>query len=275
MNKTNIEWTNFTSNPLKYRRKSDGKVVWACVKKSTGCSRCYAEAIALRFERGKLFNAKNMEELEPFLDEKELRSMRTYKPASGKRCFVGDMTDIFGEWVPDNLLDELFSSVLEIRTDVTWQLLTKRAERMRKYLYCRWGHDGRTKYRNIHIGVSVEDQAKADERVTNLLRTPATVRFLSCEPLLGPVNLERFLQFDPFHDNYKMTFGMNEWRGVDLVIVGGESGHGARPMNPDWARSIRDQCKEADNVSFFMKQMSGRAEIPEDLFIREFAEEIR
>ena len=274
MNKTNIEWTDFSANPVKYR-DSTGKNVWGCIKTSPGCSHCYSETIANRFGRGEAFTASNMTGLRPFLDAEELHKMRTYKPVSGKRCFVGDMTDIFGEWVPDNLLDELFSSVLEIRTDVTWQLVTKRAERMRKYFSWRRGYDGRTKYCNIHIGVSVEDQARANERIPILLRTPSAVHFLSCEPLLGPVNLERFLQLNSFRDNYKKTFGMNEWRGVDLVIVGGESGHSARPMNPDWARSIRDQCKAADNVSFFMKQMSGRAEIPEDLFIREFAEEIR
>lgn len=94
MNRTGIEWTNLSANPLKYRRKSDGQVAWACVKTSPGCAHCYSEALALRFERGKVFNAKNMEELEPFLDEKELYKMLTCRSVGGQkvdgaRCFIG------------------------------------------------------------------------------------------------------------------------------------------------------------------------------------------
>jgi protein gp37 len=139
MQKTAIGWTDFSANPLKYRRKSDGKVVWGCVKTSPGCAHCYSEVLALRWDRGRLFNAKNMEELEPFLDETELRKMLTYKPASGKRCFPFDMTDLFGEWVPFELIDRVFAA-LAFRRDVTFQILTKRAGRMEEYL--RWdGHE--------------------------------------------------------------------------------------------------------------------------------------
>src|SRR5262249_34461457 len=104
---------------------------------SPGCAHCYSEALALRYDRGKLFNAANMEELEPFLDDDELRKMLTAKTVggrqvSGSRCFVGDMTDLFGEWVPDQLLDKLFA-VFALRRDVTWQVLTKRAKRMHRY----------------------------------------------------------------------------------------------------------------------------------------------
>src|SRR5262245_8975140 len=124
MQPTSIQWTDYTSNPIKYRRKSDGKTVWGCVKVSPGCAHCYAEAIALRFDRGKVFNAANMEELEPFTDEDELRTLLTSKKLSGKRVFVGDMTDVFGEWIPDKMLDRLFA-VFALRPDVTFQVLTK------------------------------------------------------------------------------------------------------------------------------------------------------
>lgn len=131
MNKTKIERTNFTANPLKYRT-ADGKVVWGCVHASEGCRHCYSEALAHRYGRGGPFTAATMAGLTPFMDEKELRSMLTYKPAAGKMCFVGDMTDIFGEWVPFELLDKLFA-VFALRPDVIWQILTKHPERMREY----------------------------------------------------------------------------------------------------------------------------------------------
>ena len=261
---TAIEWTatvnpdgtttpGYSANPLKYRRKSDGKVVWACVKTSPGCSACYAEAIALRYDRGALFNAANMEELEPFLDEAELRKMLTYKPASGKRCFVGDMTDLFGPWVPDEILDRLFA-VFACRRDVLWQVLTKRAERLLEYIHSRsksakfWKTAARKlgyslefegislvpfPLPNVHLGVSVESPAYLD-RIDHLRRTPAAVRFLSCEPLLADL-------------------GTLDLAGIHWVIAGGESGPRARPMHPAWVRSIRDQCQAA-GVPFFFKQ---------------------
>lgn len=237
MNRTDIEWTTFSANPIKYRRKSDGKVVWGCVKTSPGCAHCYSEAIALRFARGKLFNARNMEELEPFLDEAEMRTMALATtiagvPVSGSRCFVGDMTDIFGEWILDNLLNRLFSSVLEMRSNVTWQLLTKRAKRIRHYL------DHRIASRNIHVGVSVEDQERADERIPHLLKTPAAARFLSCEPLLEYLNLSAW-----FDDG-----------GIDWCVVGGESGPGSRQCHVSWIRSIVRQCQTA-GVPVFVKQL--------------------
>lgn len=111
-----------------------------------------------------------------------------------------------------------------------------------------WIEDG---YPGLWLGVSVEDQTRADERIPLLLDTPAAVRFISAEPLLGPVDLAAWLP----HLNW--------------IIVGGESGPGARPMNPDWARHLRDDCRAA-GVAFFMKQMSKKAPIPDDLFIREW-----
>lgn len=99
MQKSPIQWTNFTSNPLKYKYLTGS--VWACIHASIGCLKCYAERLNLRYHGGRLFNVANMKEVTPFVDEKELHSILTYKPASGKMCFLGDMTDIFGD---ENLL---------------------------------------------------------------------------------------------------------------------------------------------------------------------------
>jgi protein gp37 len=258
VNKTPIEWTTFSANPIKYRDPS-GAVVWGCVHASPGCQHCYSEALAKRYGRGGPFNVQVMNTLTPFLDDAECHKMRTAKiiggvPVAGSRCFIGDMTDIFGEWVPDDLLNRLFSQTLEMRTDVTWQLLTKRAERMQRYLSWRWG-DGRIPSRHIHIGVSVEDQKRADERIPLLLQTPAAVRFISAEPLLAHVNLVQFMAANYISQGGRQWIGAG---GIGWVIVGGESGSGARPFDLAWARSIVEQCQSA-HVPVFVKQVGSKA----------------
>jgi protein gp37 len=217
MNRTPIEWTDFSANPLKFRAP-DGRVVWACEKLSPGCANCYAEDLSHRYggvRRAGDWNANTMATLTPFLDEFELREMLTARERRGKqvaggKVFVGDMTDIFGSWMPDALLDKLFA-VFALRPDVTWQILTKRAARMLNYfsLIGRKGSiaidahriaDARNISRpwwgdydadpwplpNVWLGVSVENQRFADERIPLLLQTPAAIRFISAEPLLGP-----------------------------------------------------------------------------------------
>ena len=170
----------------------------------------------------------------------------------------------------------------------TYQILTKRPQNALKFFG--WYQCPVTSYQwpfpNVHLGVTAENQATADERIPLLLQTPAAVRFVSCEPLLGPINLHQYLGLYQEADfvtvwayrgdeQIPMTRpGFPGWRkhdGLKLnwAIVGGESGPGARPMHPQWARDIRDQCLAAD-VSFFMKQMTKKAPIPDDLMIREF-----
>lgn len=246
-----IEWTDYTANPLKYR-DPDGNVVHACIHKSGGCLHCYAEALAGRWGRkGLPFTAENMKRLSPFLDPDELRRMLRHKPASGKKCFIGDMTDIFGEWVPDTLLNVLFSDVLEMRTDVQWQILTKRADRMQSYLAWRWG-EGRIPMRNIWIGVSVEDQKTADERIPLLLQTPASIRFVSYEPALGPVDFRNFFS--------RRFLGLPDpLNGIDWLIAGGESGPAARAFYIGWIESVKNQCAFA-KVPLFVKQMGSNAQ---------------
>jgi len=294
MQRTSIEWTNFTSNPLQYR-DPDGNVVHACIHKSGGCLHCYAETLARRWGRkGMPFTAENMKRLTPFLNENELHHMLTYKPASGKMCFVGDMTDLFGEWVPFELLDRLFA-VFALRQDVTWQVLTKRPERMREYFerdsmgammaedvllqkIANVGTLGHTwPLKNVWLGVSVEDQKTADARIPQLLQTPAAVRFVSYEPALGAVN---FTRLRPPNSTWYDCLEGREHCGpsvssghpkLDWIIVGGESGPKARPFNLQWARDVIAQCKAA-GVACFVKQLGAR---PFYKFERNVSEEQR
>jgi len=276
---TKIEWTDRATNPIRYRDAA-GRDVWACVKVSAGCKNCYAEATALRFEKGQAFSPQNMAKLTPYLRDKEVKELLSPKKTpAGSKVFVGDMTDVFGEWVTPDLIDGLFG-VFARRPDVVFQVLTKRPERMARHL-CGMGSDWEGRIRgtsqglpipfeqdvpwplpNVWLGTSVEDQAAADERIPHLLRVPAAVRFLSMEPLLGPVRIDELLV--PHGDAQAVICPLTgEWAPrepspvgdgvIHWVIVGGESGHGARPMHPMWARSLRDQCQAA-GVPFFFKQ---------------------
>lgn len=183
------------------------------------------------------------------------------------RVFCASLADVFEdrpELVPWRA--ELFG-LIEQTPSLDWLLLTKRPENVVETLPTKWRpHKWGRLPDNVWIGTSVEDQSAADARIPHLLRIPARVRFLSCEPLLGLVDLGL-----PFvSDNPYMTLNHVDW-----VIVGGESGRKARPMDAGWARSLRDQCK--GQAAFFMKQMGGTldkggdlSDIPEDLRIREF-----
>jgi protein gp37 len=311
VNITPIQWTTFSANPLKYR-KADGDVVWACEKCGPGCKNCYAERLSHRYggvRRAGKWNAATMATLTPFLDEAELRKMLTAKTiggtsVNGSRVFVGDMTDIFGEWVPDALLDQLFAVFAlcdGTRSGgrlVTFQVLTKRADRLQWYL-----SDPETPYRihsevvnrvikgwrpykgscdwhpitpwpspNVWVGVSVEDQKRADERIPLLLQTQAAVRFISAEPLIGPVNLYSVpspgghgLRVNPLNGGWDVPRNVpgehQQEPRLHWVIVGGESGAGARPFDIAWARSIVQQCRAA-GVACFVKQLGARPFTP-------------
>lgn len=277
MQKTEIAWTDYSSNPLQYRDK-DGNVVWACVHKSQGCFKCYSETLAKRYGRGGKFDVATMADLTPFLDEKEAHKILTYKPVSGKMCFLGDMTDIFGEWVFDRLIDRIFA-VMALRPDVTFQILTKRPDRMRDYFrpvgqvlrsdfiraqmfMIRDTHDS-TKLpplemplRNCWLGVSVENQEWADKRIPLLLKTPAAKRFVSYEPALEYVDFRYYLDG---HEEHGVVFGrpvgtcVSYTPPLDWLVVGGESGHGARPFNIQWARDVVRHC-QSEEVAVFVKQ---------------------
>lgn len=307
MHRTNIEWTDLAANPLQYRDKG-GKVVWACVKHSTGCAHCYAEALAQRYNRGGPFTTATVRDLTPFLAEEELYHILTAQkiggaPVAGKRCFLGDMTDVFGEWVSDELLDRLFAA-LAMRRDVTFQVLTKRADRMAAYFSTpdrkkriaaqvmplsemlarqRESHTARLKLdafseafagwgpiRNLWLGVSVENQSAADERIPQLLNTPAAVRFLSCEPLLSAVDLSWWFNEAVLNPD-DPTVQKLHW-----AIVGCESGPGRRATRAEWAESLAEQCRAA-GVACFVKQIEVGGKVcgdanqfPQQLRVREY-----
>ena len=217
--KTAIEWTDATWNP-----------VTGCTKISAGCDRCYAERIAERF-RGVAGH--------PFERgfDLTLRPERLDQPMSWRRprmIFVNSMSDLFHKRVPREFVDAVFETMERADWHV-FQILTKRSSRLRAYVNARYVH--RPAPAHIWMGVSVENGAKLS-RVRHLSDTAAHVRFLSLEPLIGPVN--------------NLDLG-----GIHWVIVGGESGPGARPMHLDWVRQIRNRCV-ASNVPFFFKQWGGR-----------------
>ena len=223
MNKTKIEWADAVWNP-----------VTGCTKVSEGCRNCYAEGIANRFWGERKFT--------------DVRCLpyRLKQPAKLKghqRVFVNSMSDIFHNRVEYEFIKDIWSVMLA-NPQHTFMILTKRADRMAETVDLLL-RDGFGVLPNIWMGVSVEDQKTADERIPLLLNTPAAVRFVSCEPLLENVNLRGWI--------YKNGMWVDGDRRVDWVIVGGESGTRARPMHPNWVRSIRDQCQEA-SVSFFFKQ---------------------
>lgn len=202
---------------------------------------------------------------------------------TGRRAsvFCGSMCDVFeGRLELDAPRRRLFDLVSET-TELDWLLLTKRPKSIEPILQRLYNTPGKVfedqeawddpiTLPNVWMGVTVENKEVADSRILSLLDMPVEFRFLSCEPLLGPLDL--------YNDKRDLIRGLGRFGqepvcpGIDGVIVGGESGPGARPMHPDWARSIRDQCAEA-GVPFFMKQMSGtrtqQLAIPYDLMIRQ------
>jgi protein gp37 len=265
-----IEWTDATWNPTV-----------GCSLVSPGCTNCYAMKLAGRLEamgnpiyRGHTTKTKSGH---VWNGKVSLSNWgQVIKPLTWRgprRIFVNSMSDIFHESLPDDAIDRVFA-VMALCPQHIFQVLTKRPARMRKYMNASDRRDAiqihiweiskhRTDYAcwplpNFWAGTSVEDQARADERIPELLATPAALRFLSIEPLLGPVDISPFL----FSVGACAIYDRDHW--IDWLIVGGESGPGARPMHPDWARALRDQCKAA-GVPFFFKQWGAWAPTrPED-----------
>jgi protein gp37 len=213
-----IEWTDATWNPVR-----------GCTKVSPGCKHCYAQVFAERwrgipnhpYEQG--FDLR-------LVPEKLLEPLSWPK---SRRIFVNSMSDLFHEGVPQRFLE----SSLEVMRLADWhiyQILTKRAHRMKELLN---GHAELAEQNHIWLGVSVENRRYGLPRIQQLRETPAAVRFLSIEPLLEDL-------------------GEVDLRGIDWVIVGGESGLGARPMEQDWVRNLQLQCSAA-GVPFFFKQWGG------------------
>ena len=311
--RTSIEWTDSSWTPIK-----------GCRRVSEGCRNCYAEIMAARFSKpgqwghglaeivGEPGNRDHRWTGAVRFDEAELtKPLRWRKP---RKVFVCSTSDLFAEGVPDEWIDRVFA-VMALAPQHTFQVLTKRPERMRRYMLgldcdgarrfnvlrhvetlsegVRWkgdpsggidGEDERMQMvdnatdwppRHVWLGASVEDQRRADERIPVLLDTPAAVRWISAEPLLGPLDLRiaqsswpwdppgppTFSTYDVLSGarHYRLTNGETFTRSnrggatLDWVVVGGESGPDARPMHPAWARSLRDQCAAA-GVPFHFKQ---------------------
>jgi protein gp37 len=304
-----IEWTDATWNPTR-----------GCSRVSTGCERCYAERMAARFSgTGQPYEGLAVMKSDGphgtgevrFIEEALNLPLRWRKP---KRIFVNSMSDLFHEKVPDAWIDRIFF-VMEAASQHTFQVLTKRPERMHVYandpdtprrirelIIASLGRAGAPlspgsrkmisehwPLENVWLGVSAEDQKTAGERIPLLLRTPAAVRWISAEPLLAPIDLNAITFGRVYMDGgwqparynllkpVTMFFDEGDVHlpGLDWVVVGGESSQGARPMHPDWARSVREQCQAA-GVPFFMKQICERGRkipyehFPEDLQVREY-----
>lgn len=251
---TKIEWSDATWNP-----------VTGCDEVSPGCDHCYAKTFAERWRGipGHYFENGFDVQLRP---DKLDQPMKWRKP---RKIFVNSMSDLFHKDVPDEYIARVFA-VMAATPQHTYQLLTKRHGRMRSLIGGLDGsphrlleattdeetastlYDSDWPLPNLWLGVSVEDQKRADLRIPALIDTPAAVRFLSCEPLLGPVDLGNVdcggcdLAAPCVLENGALV-------GIDWVIVGGESGRKARRMEADWARSIRDQCVSS-GVPYFFKQ---------------------
>ena len=271
--KSPIEWTDATWNPIV-----------GCDIVSPGCTNCYAMDMAARIEamsaglgrhthyegttrrvKGKAVWTGRLA-----LAPERIRSepLRWKRP---RMVFVNSMGDLFHEHVPDEWIDQVFA-IMALCPQHTFQVLTKRSARMREYvsslperramLACNSGLDWvEWPLSNVWLGVSAERQKEADERIPDLLATPAAIRFVSAEPLLGPIDFTdipwsadrpRYPETDDISDG-RSALHFVEGTRLDWIIVGGESGRDARPMHPDWARAIRDQC-EAAGVPFFFKQ---------------------
>jgi protein gp37 len=279
MQQTSIGWTDFSVNMLKYRDAA-GKSVWACVHASEGCRFCYSEALAKRWGRGEAFTAENMKSLTPYFDMNEANQVLKAKKISGKKVFVDDMSDLFGGWVPDGIIDQHFA-VFAMRPDVTFQILTKRAERMMRYLnrdiedrlddICHelpdaldetWHYPAEWPLPNVHVGVSVENQPNANERITLLCQIKNAVLWVSAEPLLGQIDLSNIRTNSPFHGGLDALTGIlhGEERAdlspINGIVIGGETGAGHREMPIDSALSLAAQAKES-GLSVYIKQDSG------------------
>jgi protein gp37 len=265
-----IEWTDATWNPIRARNLKTGRVGWHCEHATTGCEFCYSEGLNKWVGTGLAFKPGHRKDIELFLDEEMLTQPLLWKKP--RMIFVCSMTDLFADFVEDRWLDRMFSvmgACEEKGLGHTFQILTKRPARMLSWMQehghkswnsCRLGTEA-WPARNVWLGVSAERQDEANERIPLLLQTPAAIRFISAEPLLGHLDLAaivRETEHTAYYDNALTGFRSNGCGGehlakLDWVIAGGESGSKARSMHPDWARSLRDQCAAA-GVPFFFKQ---------------------
>lgn len=246
-----IEWTDHTFNP------------WiGCQKVSAGCDHCYAETQNnFRKWNGGTWgpHAPRKRTSAGYWKQPLLWALQARETGDRPRVFCASLADVFDNQAPDGARDDLWA-LIRSTPELDWLLLTKRPENIAKMLPADWGEG----YANVWLGTTVEDQANANRRVPLLLSIPAKVRFLSCEPLLGHVALHalnlhadrpsdalRGVQCVP--DDSPEGFHNEPMSKIDWVIAGGESGGDARPMDIEWARSLRDWCA-ASETPFMFKQ---------------------
>jgi len=273
-----IEWCDHTFSPW-----------WGCTKVSDGCKNCYAEGVAKRFGNDCWgVNGKRRMMSEAYWRQPLKWNREAEAAGVRRRVFCASMADVFEDRpeliAPRQRLFEL----IDATPNLDWLLLTKRPENIKRLWPFRF-YDEQFNWPNIWIGTSIENQEMADQRIPELLKVQAKVRFLSCEPLLGPVDLERWMHNSGYENQdevflchgcgasgtgkyFSVPTGGDDFDcqcsecgrpvedgvvdtigNIDWVIVGGESGSKARPMHPAWARSIRDQCMAA-GTPFLFKQ---------------------
>lgn len=242
MQATKIPWAKYSSNPLYAVDKETGRHGWYCTRVSDGCRNCYASRMNERLGTGHDYSAQNADKVEWRLRWGEFKDWQKRKTPS--RMFVCDMTDWMHEDVPFGFI----RAMLDATTRAPWHtymFLTKRAQGLRDFM-CAMRDEADLPFvphPSVWLGVSVEDQATADERIPLLLETPAAKRFVSVEPMLGPVDLYEWLKL------------RLPGESIGWVICGGESGPKHRPMELAWVESLYDQCQAA-GVAMFFKQIS-------------------
>lgn len=268
---SNISWTDASWTPIRARNKETEKVGWHCEKVSGGCDHCYSgDYNEDRFGTGLPFKPGHLKDVDIFLDEKMLLAPLAWKKP--RKIFVCSMTDLFGHWVPDEWIDKVFA-VMALCPQHTFQILTKRSKRMRYYMTELKRDEAITgpmmeiiaearkimpshlynmtdwPLPNVHLGVSCEDQTRAEERIPDLLATSAAVRFVSAEPLLEELNLDEFVNPVKIYEG-GFTADLDVTK-LDWVICGGESGKERRPMQIEWADKLRLACDDGGTYFFF------------------------
>lgn len=270
--RSKIEWTDATWNPIRARNARTGAIGWYCEKVSQGCANCYAEALNRRRGTRLSYVPLGLMQVGAFLDEETLlQPLRWKRP---RMVFPCSMSDLFGDWVSTSWIDRVFA-VMALASNHTFQVLTKRSTRMREYVTDvgvidrvrrageqlrpsspprHWYHINDWAARlsrfppdNVWLGVSAEDHETLNSRVPDLISTPARIRFISAEPLLGPLDFMNIYAPQAEHIPGRTL-------GIQWVIVGGESGASARGMSTIDAWQVVRQCREAD-IPVFVKQL--------------------
>ena len=240
-NGTHIEWADDTFNPW-----------WGCTKVSPGCEHCYAEAFSARM-RNDLWGPSAGRRLatESYWAKPLSWNATAMKKGKSRRVFVASMADVCEDRADLDMPRRRLMRLVEDTPALTWMLLTKRPENFRR-LFAGWGDRWPA---NVWAMATVENQEQADRRIPELLRVPAKVRGLSCEPLLGSLDIACYLDGAYSNDDAHPSIAVPR---IDWVIAGGESGSWARPPHPYWVRALRDQCL-VTSVPFLFKQWGGVA----------------